>query len=582
MMVLGALLLVLLPEQGFEVGEVVVVNNARISTDRLVELIETQVGAPYRADVAEADGRRLERLYRERGYLQASVAHRRGLLEESRTLRITFVIEEGEATTIVACHVSGNRSVEARDLQRALRDLAGKPLDLALVGSATRDLRALYVQSTHPYATVHYDAAVDTVARTASLVFHVEEGPAPVITEIQVQGAREVDTRVILREMRVDLGSTYDGDVLRISRYRIHELGLFSSVVFTLPGMEAADESLRLVVRVEEAATRWVELATGYGSPDRLRVTVGVGHDNIGGMARSVSLRGRISYGWQLERFVGRVEAGTRDPWILGLPLAGGLEGYVEERGELSSRFRKLGGAVRLGKRWTERTESSVILSYERRRTLSLGENASEELREEAERQVTNSVIASQRFDLRDSPVEPSRGGAFTLTVREAGGILRGDNHFRMLTGEAAWFHPLASGWIAGGRARLGVARPFGSSPSVPFEERFRAGGGQTVRGYAEESLGPLDASGEPLGGEQIVLASSEVRFPILGKVWGGLFLDGGQVWARGGDAAPRGLRWGAGCGVRYLTFIGPLRLDWAVPLPEGRGRVYVAVGHAF
>jgi outer membrane protein insertion porin family len=352
--------------------------------------------------------------------------------------------------------------------------------------------------------------------------------------------------------------------------------------VFALPGMEAAQESLTLVIRVEEAATRWVEVATGYGSPDRLRVTVGVGHDNISGEARSVSLRGRTSYGWQLERFVGRVEAGVRDPWILGLPVVAGIESFVEERKELSSRFRKLGGAVRLGKRWTERTESSVILSYERRRTLSLGEDVSDELREEAERQVTNSVTASQRFDLRDSPVEPSHGGTFTLTVREAGGILQGDNHFRMLTGEAAWFHPLAASCIGGVRSRLGIARPFGSSPSVPFEERFRAGGAQTVRGYAEEGLGPLDDNGEPLGGEQIFLASGEVRFPILGNLWGGFFLDGGQVWARAGDATPRGLRWGSGCGMRYLTFIGPLRLDWAVPLPEGKGRVYVAVGHAF
>jgi outer membrane protein insertion porin family len=582
MIALGILVLAILSDGELDVGEIVIANNTALPTERLLSVVETRVGTPYRADVADGDAARLERLYRERGYLQASVVHKRSLLEEPGTLRITFVIEEGEPTTIVGWRVTGNRSVRTGGLERVLSDLKGSPLDLGLLGAAVRELRALYVQGTRPYATVAYEAVVDTLAKTASVVFHVREGPSPVITDIEVEGAHDVKERVILREVRLRRGSTYDGDALRISRYRIHELGLFRSVVFTLPGMEAAEESLRLVIRVDEAATRWVEVATGYGSPDRLRVTLGVGHDNIGGAARSVSLRGKVSYGWELDRFVGRVEAGAQDPWIFGVPVAAGLDAFAEERAEMDSRFRKFGGALRLGKQWTERTQSSLILSVERRRTLSLGEDASEELKEEAERQVTNSVIASQRFDFRDSPVEPSRGVTFTLTAREAGGILGGDNHFRMFTAEFAWFHPLPARLIAGGRARLGLAGPFGSSPTVPFEERFRAGGAHTVRGYPEEGLGPLDDNGEPLGGEQIILTSGEVRFPVLGKLWGGVFLDGGQVWARAGEAAARDLRWGAGVGARYLTFIGPLRLDWAVPLPHGKGRIYVAVGHAF
>jgi outer membrane protein assembly complex protein YaeT len=567
---------------GLDVGEVAFDGNLALSPRDLATVVQTRPGTPYNAEVVAADEHRIERLYRESGYLQTTVNHRRALLGEHERLRITFIVSEGEPTIVTTSSVDGNSSLSERAVERELGVLRGKPLVLGDVGSVMRELRALYVSGAHPYATVTYDVAIDSTSRTASLVFHVEEGSRPVVSSLDVEGCSDVSPVVVLREVLIRPGDRYDGAKLRLSRYRLHELGLFRSVVFTLPGMEAARESLSMVVRVEEASTRWVEVATGYGSPDRLRVALGAGHDNLGSMARSMALRGQASYGWKLDRFVGRLEGALRDPWLMGLPLAGGIEGFVEERRELDSHFRKLGGALRLGKRWTERTETSAIYRYERRRTISLAQDASEELKEEAERQVTNSILASQRFDLRDSPVEPSFGGILTVTAREAGGVLGGDNHFRMATAEVAWFHPLFRRWIGGGRARLGAARPFGSSAAVPFDDRFRAGGAHTVRGYPEEGLGPLDTSGEPLGGEQIGLLSAEVRFPILGKFWGGLFADGGQVWATAWEASLRDLQWGAGAGVRYLTFLGPLRLDWAVPLPKGRRQIYVAFGHAF
>ncbi len=581
-MITAALVYLLLVETGLDVGEVRIAGNTVIGTRELMTVIQTEPNSVYSAEVASSDERRLERLYEEHGYLQATVRHRRSLLSERGDLRVTFLMEEGEPTRVVSVDVLGNRSLSSGEVRDAVKDLTGSPLNRTAISAAGRKLRALYVGTNHPYATVEHSGRADTVAHETHLVFLVDEGPVPVLTGVTVEGAHDVKPQVVAREVLLREGDPYDGRKLRLSRYRINELGLFRSVVFVLPGMETARESLHLVVRVAEASARWVEFGTGYGSPDRFRAAVGVGHDNIGGMARSVSLRGQASYGWELERFVGRIEGSVRDPWAGGLPVAGGLEGFVEERRELGSRFRKFGGAMRIGRRWTERTESSVIYRYERRKAISLSADASEELKEEAGRQVTNSIIASQRLDLRDSPVEPSSGGLLTLTARGAGGMLGGDNHFYMLTTEIAWFRPLLRTWIGGARARLGLAKPFGASSAVPFEERFRAGGAHTVRGYPEERLGPLDTDGEPLGGEQIVLLSAEARFRFRGKLWGGVFVDGGEVWAHAGDARLRELEWGGGLGLRYLTFIGPLRLDCATPLPAGKGRLYFTLGHAF
>ena len=62
---------------------------------------------------------------------------------------------------------------------------------------------------------------------------------------------------------------------------------------------------------------------------------------------------------------------------------------------------------------------------------------------------------------------------------------------------------------------RLGLAAPYGSTPALVIQDRFYAGGATTVRGYREDRLGPLDAHGNPVGGNAMALLNLEWRFPI-------------------------------------------------------------------
>ncbi len=104
----------------------------------------------------------------------------------------------------------------------------------------------------------------------------------------------------------------------------------------------------------------------------------------------------------------------------------------------------------------------------------------------------------------------------------------------------------------------------------MPVSERFFAGGRTTHRAFARDELGipgeTLLVTGREdvtsLGGGALLLGNLEWRFPIAGPVGGTLFSDVGQVWREAGDVRPAQLRWGAGVGVRYLSPIGPIRLE--------------------
>ncbi|HET6308376.1 MAG TPA: BamA/TamA family outer membrane protein, partial [Rhodopila sp.] len=119
----------------------------------------------------------------------------------------------------------------------------------------------------------------------------------------------------------------------------------------------------------------------------------------------------------------------------------------------------------------------------------------------------------------------------------------------------------------------------------LPPDQRFYAGGSSTVRGYRYQTLGPQFPDQIPTGGTAISTGTVELRQRILGSYGVVGFMDVGQVSSNG---APFTSAWhaGAGLGARYYTPIGPIRVDFAVPLEKLPGgdsfEVYIGIGQAF
>jgi outer membrane protein insertion porin family len=140
---------------------------------------------------------------------------------------------------------------------------------------------------------------------------------------------------------------------------------------------------------------------------------------------------------------------------------------------------------------------------------------------------------------------------------------------------------------VLGFRLNFGEISPFGQSEEkgISLNERFELGGAGSMRGYEEASIGPLDAR-KKHSGYVMINANGELRFPVLGKLWMGLFIDSGGVWMERGEIDPRDLKFSYGIGLRYSLPMGPLRLDYARRLTDATadelGRLYVAIGHIF
>jgi Outer membrane protein len=125
------------------------------------------------------------------------------------------------------------------------------------------------------------------------------------------------------------------------------------------------------------------------------------------------------------------------------------------------------------------------------------------------------------------------------------------------------------------------------NAQDVPASIRFYTGGGGSVRGYEYQSLGPRNDSNDPLGGASAVEVGAEARMRF-NETWGLVaFLDGGMAYEdAAADITQDELRWGAGIGARIYTAIGPIRLDFAVPLnprdDDDNFQIYFSIGQSF
>ena len=132
--------------------------------------------------------------------------------------------------------------------------------------------------------------------------------------------------------------------------------------------------------------------------------------------------------------------------------------------------------------------------------------------------------------------------------------------------------------------ARLGLAAGLGAE-LLPTE-RFFAGGGNTVRGYAQNSLGPSGPVGIPHGGHALLILNQELRAPRWKGLGGVGFIDAGNVFRSVRGVSLRSLRIGAGAGLRFQSPIGLLRLDYGFSFrrrqDEPRSRLFVSLGQAF
>jgi len=569
----------------------------------------------YGTDHLERDLERVLAHYHNQGFVLARIDEAYVRYIDPEWVDLEIELTEGRRVFVreVALEVSGARLREK--LRSQLRLRVGAPLLEVRLREDEERLQEAAEEA--GYAAAQVTREMRFAGDSATVVYWVDRGPLVRVGDVHITGVQRTHPSVVRREIRFDRGDVFRRARAAAFQDRLFELGLFRTVRlrpdyerFARVGRAAREVTVDLAVAVAEKPAGWYGFGFGLSSSDQLRLLGEWGYRNVMGRARAVQVSGQI--GFWLEAASGieagdlaehEVELSYTEPWVFS-PVWGQLQLYsryhqeatfderiyglvVSARRDLS-RFERL--LASFENKWVATTDSTSARSDFQTRFLSL----------------------SLAADRRDFALDPHRGSFAQVRTEYAGGFLGGAASFVRLLATGSVYVPLGSELTWAARARAGWIRPIGRGVAaegqprellrVPFDERFRAGGGTTVRGYDERSLGPYSTEGQPLGGLATLLLNTEVRFPLVWQIGGAVFLDAGNVWETfeqltwsrwsrpwsAEEYSELDVAFSFGTGLRLATPVGPLRLDYGIKLgrsrPPGtpRHEWHLSLGQAF
>lgn len=405
----------------------------------------------------------------------------------------------------------------------------------------------------HPDAAAEVTTTIDRATRHVDLAVVAEPGPYVVLGDVLVQGEVRTRASFLASRMRIERGDVYDSSKLRKSLRGLYRTGLFRQVTASLEG----DGEMRsILVDVIERPSVELYAEPGFGSYELGRLTLGARDRNLFGRGIGANAEATVAV-----RAL-RANVGLTDPWFMRRDLIGDLRLEYNEREEPSFTRQSRGIGSFVTKEWNARTASTLGYRFRRSSARDV-EAVDDDVLEVQNRVNVAGVIATQRYDARDALFAPTSGGFAEASVELAMEGLGSELEFVRTTLSTAYFAALSDADVMGVGLRMGVVAPAFDETTIPLQERFFAGGENSVRSFLESRLGPRDADGEPLGGEAFGALSVEWRHELGGAFQSALFVDAGYVEAQAEDAfAFDDVRMGVGVGLRYLLPIGPLRID--------------------
>jgi outer membrane protein insertion porin family len=576
------------------VAEIAVSGNQTIPAKELTEKMMTRLpgivrSGIFRQDLLDQDLLALTAFYRTRGFLEVAVGPAEVQFSDDRHhARINIPIQEGPQLLVGQVAVEGARVRSSKDILAALPFKTGDPWVPSKATDAQRAVGRLYAQRGYLYTQVTVEAT--RVENRMDVTLQIQEGTPTRVGRIVIAGLIATDEEVVRREIPFKPGDPFDPELLAETEHRLSRLGLFERIqVGPLRPPQAPFADVEISLR--EGKPWRVEFGGGYSTSDGWRAIVEVGHDNVFGTGQSASIRQKLG------QYDERTDLTYRYPWLFGTPLMGDISlfqqyhddhiyGYKQQQKGFAAGIERTLLPVPLKDIYRLRLGLRYQLAWVRNYDVppSLVTAGPDAILPGS--QLVAKLTPAVTADYRDNVVDPRNGSFHTLSVDLAGQYLGSEASFVKSTMETKWFFEAPLGTTLALDARLGLAGPYGTSDSLPSQERFYAGGGTTIRGYPQDKVGPLDSNGNPLGGNALVIGNLEWRFPIWRWLGGAAFLDTGLVASDVGSLSVSGVKTGVGGGLRIKTPVGPLRLDVGYALNpiegENRWQLYFGIGHAF
>ncbi|WP_109512986.1 autotransporter assembly complex protein TamA [Pseudomonas ovata] len=498
------------------------------------------------------------------GYYQARIDSE---VKDGQQPQLILRIESGEPVRLrhVTVRVEGPAaSMAAFKVPKSTALQPGQPLNHGLY----EDAKKLIQNQASRYGFfsgrfTHQQLVVDPRGGVADIDLVYDSGPRYTLGQVTFSGDTPLDPDLLRRMVPFKENTPYDSQLIADLNQAMQSSGYFEGVRVDATPTTAVEQAIPVNVQLETRKPRTMGLGLGFSTD--------VGPRGKANWTRHWANPQGHSYGFESELSAPRQNIGLWYDIPLDPPLTDKLRfagGYQYEEIAGTDTLSKL---LTLGPEWHSKLPSGWerVLSLKwQREEYRLGDDSG----------LSTLLMpgVSYSFLRSDNRIDPQNGYRLQFDAQVAAegalsdtNLLRGSALLKGLT-TIARDHRLLGRVQVGGNWTNGYA-------SIPPSLRFFAGGDQSVRGYDYQTLSPTNSDGDRIGGRYMVAASAEYQYSIAEKWRLAAFVDQGNAF---NSLDMPSLKTGVGFGVRWVSPVGPIRVDLAHPLDgDGGVRLHFSMG---
>ncbi|WP_419832853.1 autotransporter assembly complex protein TamA [Endozoicomonas atrinae] len=537
--------------------------NASLYLDNLPAIKPRQLDE-YRLEIREA----LQKSLRALGYYQPTIEFHRS---RKTTNQLTININPGQPVIIQSLQVSlegdARKDRAFKRLIRQNRLKVGDVLNDGEYESLKTGLNDLALTRSYFDADLsEHQIKVYPNKHTADISLTMNSGRryrfGPVIYDAPVSEA----TRELLNTMiNFERGQPYRSEKLSQLNMDFSATGYFKSIEVRPLKDKAVDAEVPIFVSVIPKTAWELETGIGFSTDEGPRVSLSI--DNPWMDEKGHSFTSDIKVSQKVQELSGRYKIPYGNPLLEYYSLDGGYQRTTIQDTDsqlVSASINKW--KKRLGN-WDQ--DFFIRVDYENY-TQGL-QNSSNLL-----------LIPGMSFDRRKvvgNPMDPRSGHLYNIKIETSAKAWQSDADFIKVWGRAKWLTTFFKHHRFISRIEQGAIW-VDEIKNIPPSIRFFTGGDQTVRGYSYDSISPRDSSGQLIGGQYLSVASIEYDYEIIDNWRIAFFVDSGTST---NSYKQDQVEWktGIGPGIRWVTPLGPLKLDFAFAIsePGSPWRIHFSMG---
>ena len=513
-------------------------------------------------DILEQDAARITSFYHHHGYIEATVGMPE-ITQDGEWLYVTIEISEGNRYRVGNVELSGDIIGTREDLFLLLQIRNEEYLSRNILREDVLRLNDFYAENGYAFAEATPTVNMNAEERVVNITIDINKGDLVYINRITIKGNSRTRDKVIRRELLIREKGVFDSRALRLSHQRLTRLDFFEDVAIT-PEPTPDKTMMDLVVEVKEKPTGAFSIGAGYSSVDSLMFMAEISQNNFLGRGQRLALSGSIS------GTAARYNLGFTEPHFYDSQLMVGFDLYNWQREYDTYTRDSRGFSLRFGYPVWELWNASFSYGYDDTNLTDVDlENVAPSIIASMDINTTSYVTFNLVRDTRNNLYAATNGTYNVLHTKYAGGFLGGDSQFTKVDGMTSLYLP---GFFIDETAfhfRISAGQVWeNEAGALPDYEKFYLGGIDTIRGFPTRSIAvtytdPVTGIEYEVGGNIMWFSNVEYHFPLVkaGGLRGLVFYDAGNVYESDWDI--NDIKQSVGAGLRWLSPMGPMRLEW-------------------